>query len=228
MIFSPLPHIRKYLRNRLQDTVSDGPYRGLVLCERPSVDCYEAKLMGTYEKELHPIMELLLQKQLQSLTVIGAAEGYHAIGMGRRTSLAPVCFEQDEKARQNLKEIAEINQVPVEIHDRFTSQTDYQPSPGLIIIDIEGQEQELLHENQFAAWRQHHFIIEIHGDEIKTTIEQASASLFKTRWVPTKKRTIRDYPFDIPLKYLLRRWWNVPVQEWRSDSIGWLLLTPKA
>jgi len=64
--------------------VSSGPFRGLQL--RPEVGWGDgdlcAKLLGAYEHELHEILGAWLAQPRPSL-VIGAAEGYYAVGLAR-------------------------------------------------------------------------------------------------------------------------------------------------
>lgn len=226
MQFSPLPSIRRYLRNKLDELVASGPYKGMKFPENNGIDCYECKLMGIYEKELHPVIENLTQKKLHSLTIIGAAEGYHATGLARSTSLIPTCFESDRIRSKNLMEMGNFNEIEVDIRGSFGKDTIWNAKPGLIFIDIEGNEMGVLTEERLEMWQKHYLIVEVHSEEILQSLKERSHGLFKIEWIKCKKRTIHDYPFSIPLKHALRRWWNVPVQEWRSDSLGWLVLSP--
>jgi hypothetical protein len=226
MFLSPLFHIRKYLRKKLEGKVYAGPYQGMTFPQAPGIDCYEAKLLGIYERELFHIITKLHHMDLQSLTVIGAAEGYHAIGLARLTGLTPLCFEEKDAAAQNLTQLAHENQVNFSLNKRFTTNTQIDQLPGLIFMDIEGAEDHILSKQRMTKWKQHHLMVEIHGSDILESLIQRSQGLFDPLWIECKPRTVDDYPFSIPLKNFLKRWWNVPVQEWRSDSIGWLILTP--
>jgi hypothetical protein len=226
MLFSPLPYIRRYLRKKLGETVYDGIYQGMKWKELTATDCYETKLMGIYEKELYPVIECITQKPLHSLCIIGTAEGYHALGLARLTGLSPCCFERDEKCNENLHLLSSLNEVPIKENGQFTSKTTLELAPGLILMDIEGEEINVLTKDRLSAWKDHHVIVEVHASSIKEKIKERSKTDFKTDFVPVQRRTVDDYPLTIPFKWLLRRWWHVPVQEWRSDSIGWLILWP--
>ena len=227
MRFSPLPVIRRYLRRKLGTEVFSGPYRGMKWQELNGITCFETKLLGIYEKELYPILENLSCLNIQSLTILGSAEGYHAIGLAKILQLKPVCFESDPVASTNLKQLAKLNNVSIEPKGTFNASTEWLPATGLILIDIEGSENDILTPDRLSQWKQHYILVEVHAQTIKETLQERTKSLFTSQFIACQERTIYDYPFVIPLKTVLKRWWRVPVQEWRSDSIGWLWLTPK-
>jgi precorrin-6B methylase 2 len=77
------------------------------------------KLLGTYEKELQPVIERLCAKGYLWIIDVGAAEGYYAIGMALRCEDAHVvAFESVETGRQLIRQLAQLNRIEnkVEIH----------------------------------------------------------------------------------------------------------------
>lgn len=227
MLLSPLPHIRKYLRKKLRNQVYAGVYEGMLWQEVSTIDCFESKLMGIYEKELYPTIEKILDTSPKSITVIGVAEGYHAIGLALNSGLIPLCYERDKHAQSSLQKLARLNNVGIDLQGSFDSETTLNQPPGLIIMDIEGAEKDVLNSNRLSSWKTQHIIVEVHSQKILNALIDRSKEWFASDFISTRKRTVADYPFRIPYKLLLKRWWNVPVQEWRSNSLGWLVLTPK-
>lgn len=217
-----------YLRKKLQGQVYAGLYRGLKLPEHPNIACYEAKLLGCYEKELAMVITQFTHQKLNSLTIIGSAEGFHALGLSMLTGLVPSCYESDAELTKQLSHNAETNSLKIETYPSFEANTFLDRPPGLVLMDIEGDETSILTEERLNDWKSHHLIIEIHGEEKLDTIIKRSEKIFQIKFIPCQKRTTKDYPFPIPLRHLLSRWWKVPVQEWRSDSIGWLILSPQS
>src|SRR3954471_21407829 len=62
-------------------TVLNGPFAGLVY---PSVDAslasLFAKLLGSYEREIHPVVEKICTAEYTDIVNVGCAEGYYAVG----------------------------------------------------------------------------------------------------------------------------------------------------
>ena len=73
---------------------------------------YIPKLLGIYERELHPIVERACTLGFRQIVDIGAAEGYYAVGMAlRNPSTRVVAFEADEHGRTLLRRMAGTNGV---------------------------------------------------------------------------------------------------------------------
>jgi hypothetical protein len=65
--------------------VTGGPFAGLRYVPRYvswSVDLIP-KLLGTYEQELHPVIERWLNAGFDTFVDVGSAEGYYAVGLAR-------------------------------------------------------------------------------------------------------------------------------------------------
>jgi hypothetical protein len=67
--------------------VRHGPFRGMRY-EANRVAATQ-KLIGAYERELHPWLERVLAQRPTRFVDIGAADGYYAIGIARRDIPAP-------------------------------------------------------------------------------------------------------------------------------------------
>src|SRR5215218_7302739 len=65
--------------------VRSGPFAGTAYSRDLLVDSGDAvaKLVGTYEMELHPVVEAWISEPPRRLVNVGAAEGFYAVGFAR-------------------------------------------------------------------------------------------------------------------------------------------------
>lgn len=71
----------RIIKEKTNDRVFWGPFTGMIYVGSSVGSEYCPKLLGTYESELHLIIEELCQKLFNTIINVGAAEGYYAIGM---------------------------------------------------------------------------------------------------------------------------------------------------
>ncbi|MEN1679274.1 MAG: hypothetical protein AAGJ46_06745, partial [Planctomycetota bacterium] len=129
--------------------VARGPFRGL---DYGDVAAHGSalfpKLVGSYEQELHPVIEAIVDLAPEQIIDVGAAEGFYAVGLATRLQGAEVlAFETEGDARQSLKQLAERNgvadRVRLEGHCGPTELAE-SLSPGAVLVcDCEGGEYEL-------------------------------------------------------------------------------------
>jgi len=87
--------------------------------ERSHGSAYWPKILGTYEKELHPIVESAISRRFDRALVAGAAEGYYAVGLAVRAPWAVVvAWEADPGARELLRGLARRNGVEERVEVR--------------------------------------------------------------------------------------------------------------
>ncbi len=146
-----------------------GPFRGLAYPELEAAgSSLVPKLLGCYEFELHPMLEHLLQQAPTSIVDVGCAEGYYAVGAAMRCEAASVfAFDTDPRARALCTAMAAHNRVG----DRVSVHSECSPGSlrslplgkrGLIIVDCEGFELDLLDASSPAGLRSHSLIVECH------------------------------------------------------------------
>jgi 2-polyprenyl-3-methyl-5-hydroxy-6-metoxy-1,4-benzoquinol methylase len=83
-------------------TVLNGPFEGLKF---PAMDIKEinlaSKITGSYESELHAVVEEICLTPYRDVLDVGCAEGYYAVGFARRLRQATVhAFDIDEHSRR--------------------------------------------------------------------------------------------------------------------------------
>lgn len=178
----------EFLTDRVPDlSVQRGPFKGL---RYPGAWSHGSsllpKIFGTYECELHPLLERLLVRQYDVIIDVGAAEGYYAVGAAQAWPSAKIfAFERQEAPRKFLGEMARINGVAERLDIRceffLTDLRSIMPAyRGLLICDAEGAENEifadgpLLHllENFDLLLEAHDFIIPGIAAELKRRLSR--------------------------------------------------------
>lgn len=180
--------------------VLSGPFRGMRL-KAAFGSVLDAKIIGTYELELQQVVNEFINRKPRIVYVIGAAEGYYAVGLAR--ACAPVsvhAWEADFGARGLLERTALENGVAkdVRIRGKCTPQELLEQIseayPDLIICDVEGAEIELFTDEIIAALGRTSFIIETHRrTETRAFVERFSKS-FDVRLFYSMPRDTSTWP----------------------------------
>jgi hypothetical protein len=185
--------------------VVSGPFRGMPYGIKACASAHSAKVLGTYEKELHGIIGEIQHERFEKIIDIGAAEGYYAVGMARSNGGGPgavIAFEAQELGRNLLSEVAELSGVTnLEIRGSCDASTLEAELAGsgktLIICDVEGYETELLDPELVPGLRHSSVLVELHdapGLPISETIRQRFQRSHKITEVESAPRTWLDFP----------------------------------
>jgi hypothetical protein len=197
------PSFVELLRARLR--IVSGPFRGMPYRLTAFASAHSAKVLGTYEKELHGIIDEIQREHFKTILDIGAAEGYYAVGMARSNgnqSATVIAFEAQESGRQLLQETAERNSVKnLEIRgacDVAALSTELEAGvKTLIICDVEGYETELLDPERIPGLRHVSVLVELHdspGKPISDIIRHRFQSSHHVTEVDSTDRTWLDFP----------------------------------
>jgi len=155
----------KRIKNDL--VVLNGPFSGM---KYPSLKSFGSvifpKLLGSYEKEIEVFINYIKNQDYKNIIDIGCAEGYYAVGLGMKLKKAQVfAFDTDERAQEECKKLAKLNNVKININSIFTKalyEKYTQNKKSLIFIDCEGYEKNLI-DNEIASQHQNcDFLIEAH------------------------------------------------------------------
>jgi len=160
--------LKQPLTETLHSTVQSGPFAGMTFLDRVSEGAYFPKLLGSYEAELHGMIEQVCTAGYDTVANIGCAEGYYAVGLARRMPDARIhAFDIDVRARQLCGELAAMNGVAdrVEICGELTGPdfATFADRRVLVLCDIEGAEADLLDPNRYPALRSMDLLVEIHS-----------------------------------------------------------------
>ncbi|KHD10658.2 hypothetical protein PN36_02585 [Candidatus Thiomargarita nelsonii] len=219
-----------------QMEVRHGPFKGMKYPELSSVgSTLLPKLLGSYEKELQPLIERICQTGYTEIIDIGCAEGYYAVGLALRIPEARIyAFDINQKARDLCQKMASLNGVRCDIKENCSTET-LRVFPfkerGLIICDCEGCEMELFKPEVMENLKACDLLIELH-DFVDINISTYISDLFKSTHEQSfiesvddiKKVKIYDYEelHDLNLvtkKYIL--------SENRPAAMEWIFLRSK-
>ncbi len=177
------------------------------------------KLLGSYERELHHIMERIVRTDYETVVDVGCAEGYYATGLALRLPEARViAFDVDPRARELCRQMAETNGVQsrVEIRDWCTAEILAGLPLGrraLILSDCEGFEHLLFTAPCVAALARHDVLIEVHA-----FVNPDIPVLLRQRFAPTHhiESVTSTVDADKPAHYPWTAHENFSPEEWRA------------
>jgi len=212
---------RKYFKQIVQEKtgciVWFGPFKGLKYVDSATGSQYSPKLIGTYERELHPQVEEIIEMKPNLMINVGAGEGYYAAGLAMRLpELKVIAYEAGEDGQASMKEIAELNGVQDHIDirglcDPEALQADI-PENGtcVVICDVEGYEDTLLNLHAVPALSRCYILVELHDmfvEDIEKTIAERFAETHEITTTRQDGRSSDEYPFHS----FLTRLWSDPV-----------------
>jgi hypothetical protein len=150
--------------------VAAGPFAGMRLdYELFRVDA-SPKFLGTYEQELHRVIERAIQLHPKYVLNVGCAEGFYAVGLAIRLSDAQVfAADADPKALSATMKNAQLNGVSARVHPvgivRPRQFGRYlKADASLLVMDCEGAEFRLLDPANDPILLRTNIVVEIHGE----------------------------------------------------------------
>lgn len=202
-----MPQSLKDVANIVGLKVASGPFKGLRLQATNTGDAILAKCLGTYEMEIHPEIEALIEKEPELVVNIGAAEGFYATGLAHRLPQATVlAYEAKPEWRERILRLARLNGVAdrIEIHG-FCDGEEFQrlairmrsARSAAVLMDIEGGEWGLLAGICPGNWKNTSFLIELHEFDSLEKGERLREDFAATHRVTEKwsrPRTFQDIP----------------------------------
>ncbi len=220
------------------DKVMHGPFKGMHYVGESVGSSYFPKIMGTYEKELHTLIEKICRRQFQSIVDVGAAEGYYAVGMAMRCPSAVVeAFEAQAKGQELLVEMARLNCVEQRViihgHCEIAELRQAALPESLVIMDVEGAEEWLLDPKAIPNLEACFILVELHEyyqPGISGRLRQRFEASHHIETILQRKRRMGDIP--LRSKFLrsgfVRSWFLKLAEESRGDKMSWYFMTPLA
>lgn len=225
---------------KAEHTVQGGPYKGMryfgprgvpLVDQRPTT-----KLIGSFEQEIHPWLETLISRGFRQVVHIGAAEGYHAVGlMLRMPESHTIVFDTLIPARKACKALARQNGVQERIQLRgfcgLEGMKDLDLSDTLIVSDCGGAELTILDPHAYPGLRMATILVETHDafdDRITPRIRTRFSSTHKIEFRSAVDRDPARYQFLMELSPASAQFALDEKRQWTPDGRAqtWALLSP--
>jgi len=189
------------------------------------------KIFGLYENQ---ILNWIYQKKFDLLIDVGAADGYYALGMlSQKIARRAVTFEISVNDREITKSSAIINNVDdlIFIKGEATSSEIIEVlkscSNGLIIMDIEGGEYNLITRELLEAAKNYCLVIEIH-EVVDKDIQENMLNLCREFHHFEELTSLeRVFPRDKFTEKLTDNERSLLLSEGRPYAMTWVALSPK-
>jgi len=210
--WTPNALLTRLVIKRTKGRVLRGPFKGI----RFGVfhgNAITAKLLETYERELHDSFRSLTKIDFSGIVNIGAADGFYVAALGRMFPRADlVAFEAEEYARCFLLQNLSANSIETRVIVRGictpanlqTTLTGYHRP--LVFCDIEGFEVELLDPQRIPELEKCHLLVEIHdrpGQPTGTVLANRFARTHFIKRIDAVPRSASEFPFKTMFTHIL-------------------------
>jgi hypothetical protein len=192
------------INRQLKSQVNYGPFAGMKYVSESIGSAHYPKLLGTYELELHPIIEELCNINFDRIINVGAGEGYYSIGLALRNHQAEIiAFESDNKGRKLIQNMVELNGIGkrLSLHgecDIISLQAALKGAKNpLIFMDCEGEEGNLLDPSICQDLRDTTIVVELHPfnfPQVDDIIAERFQDTHKITEIRTRQRRVSDFP----------------------------------
>ena len=160
--------VAREIGSRARNKVQSGPFAGLQINPELLPVHVAPKLLGTYESEIHEVLERLILRDPHQVINVGCAEGYYAAGLAMRLPYATVeAFDADPKARKATEKNAILNDLGDRVRTHGILLRDQLEKllsgrKTLLVVDCEGGEVELLDPRRSASLCYADILVELH------------------------------------------------------------------
>lgn len=235
-------HISAYVERevvrRCNDRVARGIFSGMRYVSKSYGSVWLPKILGTYELELEDTLRNLLDQQVDAAIVVGAAEGYYAVGLATREKVRKVvAFEPSPEARKLIFNLAHLNKVDfkVAVHglcDIGGLRSALSDNENvLVVMDIEGGEALLLDPSVVGELKNAKILVELHEFAVPGVgelIRRRFLASHEIMEINARPRQISDWPF--PNEGLVGRIKEGAslqlMSERRPSGMSWLIMSP--
>lgn len=167
--------------------VKNGPFIGMQYVDKLTIgSTLLPKLLGSYERELQPLIEQMCAKPYGEIVNIGCAEGYYSVGLAMRMPMAKIyAYDVNPQAIELCRRMAVANGVadrliPGGLCNEATLRAIPFSGQALIICDCEGYEKTLFSADIPPFLSRHEILVEVHD-----FIDIEISSVIKERFVNT-------------------------------------------
>ena len=234
---------KKQVGNRIhkifRGKVASGLYKGMRVSTKENWgNDIGSKVLGIYEEQIQrSIHKIAREKKITTLINFGAAEGYHLIGPVKKR-IIPFGFgiEIDKETRKTLKKniisnglTKKIKIITFEDFKSFKIKSKNKNfAKKLILIDIEGNEYNLLNKTNIKYFKNDFLIIEVHQFMCNSSTKHNKfIQLLKKYYKIEEIKNSSRNPYLKKIERLSdeERW--MIVSEGRPCEMSWLICSPK-
>lgn len=236
---------KKIIENKIinisQKKVLYGPYKDTFFSTLTnwSSDDTSSKLLGQYEMQIQEKI-LIEQKKynLKNLVNFGAADGYHIVSLLKKNYFEKgFAFEIDKKSKYYLDQNIVANNLSNRLFSFYEANFDIvfknlsktEFNKTLFLVDIEGDEFNILNENILKKLKQSFLIIEYHdflfkNKQLIKQFEQLIKKIFTVEYIYNSARN--PHSLDVLDDFNDDDKWLI-MSESRPQTHKWIYLRPK-
>ncbi len=208
--------------------VKHGPFAGLRCLERSAAI---AKLVGSYELEIHAAVEDLVARHPDRVVNIGCGDGYFTCGLALRLPEATVVgYDIDPPTQVLCRDQVALNELGdrVEVAGECTVEMLAAMPPTALVIDCEGAEAVLLDPERAPSLRTWPILVELHDFNVPGVTD-----LIRERFAPTHDVQVIEAAgregFDVPeLAGLTPQQRAIALDEFRPPGMRWAYMVPRS
>lgn len=209
--------LNNHLFNLLNNKIFLGPYKNTKIINdfNEKYIIRSQQLLGSYEINVQNYSTYLQKKyKLKNIVNFGSDNGYHPLGLIKNSYFnRAICFERDKLSQKGLIKNFKINNISKKM--QYYSEADFNKvfnllnenelKKTLFIIDIEGDEYNLINSNIISKINNSCLIIENHDFAIKNkkkvkTVKNLLKKNFKLSLIEIEYPRIENYIYKINLK----------------------------
>lgn len=218
--------------------VKNGPFKDMQYLDKMAIgSTLLPKLLGSYERELQPLIEQMCLQPYSEIVDIGCAEGYYAVGLAMRIASAKVyAFDTNPEALRLCRRMAQANNVSDRvITGGFCDPAMLRALPfrgkSLIVSDCEGYEKILFTEEIVPCLAKHDLLVEIH-DCNDIEISRLIRDRFSQTHMIQRINSIDDIAKAHTYNYDELHGFNLATRKWilaerRPVIMEWFFMTPR-
>lgn len=194
--------------------IMTGPFRGMNYIREAQGSSLPPKLLGCYERELHPVFEAYRAAPMDLVIDIGAAEGYYAVGvlfagMARKS----IAYEAMPDGARMIREVARRNGVEDRVavkgfcrpEDLQTELAATDPTQTLVIIDAEGAEDQLLDPKRVPELANAAMLVELHDFAVAGVTDRIQERFHSTHSITRFDQQPRALTENLCQSWLVRQ-----------------------
>jgi len=194
----------RYIINKISPEfkIIQGPFKGM---QYPHIEITESalvpKITGSYESQLHGIVEEVIATNYSDIIDVGCAEGYYAVGFAKRMPQTTIhAFDINKKDLEFCKNMAALNNVSNLTYNDFCSPSTlikFQHQGKLLVFcDAEGYEFELFTQEVISSMKNTDFLIELHdilNPQISTVLIERFSSTHQIQIVNNRQADVTQF-----------------------------------